>query len=102
MEFDNSKQCKLGAAGQQRGRKKRDHKKTGQASFRRERKIHAACYPLHFLPASRMFPRMTVHTMDYLTKILNARVYDVAVETPLELAANRSARCGNRILFGIN
>ncbi|MDO9449322.1 MAG: threonine ammonia-lyase, biosynthetic, partial [Rugosibacter sp.] len=37
--------------------------------------------------------------MDYLTKILNARVYDVAVETPLELAANLSARCGNRILL---
>ncbi|TBR15670.1 MAG: threonine ammonia-lyase, biosynthetic [Rugosibacter sp.] len=37
--------------------------------------------------------------MDYLEKILNARVYDVAVETPLELAANLSARCGNRILL---
>ena len=37
--------------------------------------------------------------MDYLTKILNARVYDVAVETPLELAANLSARCGNRLLL---
>jgi threonine dehydratase len=37
--------------------------------------------------------------MDYLKKILNARVYDVAVETPLELAANLSARCGNRIFL---
>ncbi|HEY8855833.1 MAG TPA: threonine ammonia-lyase, biosynthetic, partial [Rugosibacter sp.] len=37
--------------------------------------------------------------MDYLTKILNARVYDVAVETPLEPATNLSARCGNRILL---
>ncbi|MDO9273184.1 MAG: threonine ammonia-lyase, biosynthetic [Rugosibacter sp.] len=42
---------------------------------------------------------MTVHTMDYLKKILNARVYDVAVETPLELAANLSARSANRILL---
>ncbi len=37
--------------------------------------------------------------MDYLEKILNARVYDVAVETPLELAPNLSARNGNRIYF---
>jgi len=36
---------------------------------------------------------------DYLEKILNARVYDVAIETPLELAPNLSARCGNRVLL---
>ena len=36
---------------------------------------------------------------DYLEKILNARVYDVAVETPLELAPNISARTGNRVLL---
>ncbi|MGZ8256551.1 MAG: threonine ammonia-lyase, biosynthetic [Gallionella sp.] len=35
----------------------------------------------------------------YLKRILNARVYDVAIETPLELAPNLSARIGNRILF---
>ena len=34
---------------------------------------------------------------DYLEKILNARVYDVAIETPLEIAPNLSARSGNRI-----
>jgi ABC-type amino acid transport substrate-binding protein len=34
---------------------------------------------------------------DYLEKILNAQVYDVAVETPLDLAPNLSARIGNRI-----
>ncbi len=37
--------------------------------------------------------------MDYLERILNARVYDVAVETPLELAPNLSARSGNRIFL---
>ena len=37
--------------------------------------------------------------MDYLEKILNARVYDVAIETPLEPAPILSARSGNRILF---
>ncbi len=34
---------------------------------------------------------------DYLQKILRARVYDVAVETPLELATNLSQRLGNEI-----
>ena len=36
---------------------------------------------------------------DYLEKILNAQVYDVAVETPLELAGNLSARVGNRLFL---
>ncbi|MDR2031818.1 MAG: threonine ammonia-lyase, biosynthetic [Azoarcus sp.] len=34
---------------------------------------------------------------DYLERILNARVYDVAIETPLDFAANLSARTHNRI-----
>jgi threonine dehydratase len=37
--------------------------------------------------------------VDYLQKILTATVYDVAVETPLELAATLSERLGNRILL---
>src|SRR4051812_48658127 len=37
--------------------------------------------------------------VDYLQKILTAKVYDVAVETPLELAATLSERLGNRILL---
>jgi threonine dehydratase len=36
---------------------------------------------------------------DYLERILKARVYDVAVETPLELAPNLSARLGNRLML---
>ena len=35
----------------------------------------------------------------YLKRILNARVYDVAIETHLELAPNLSARTGNQILL---
>ncbi|MCR4298883.1 MAG: threonine ammonia-lyase, biosynthetic [Gallionella sp.] len=35
----------------------------------------------------------------YLKRILNARVYDVAIETPLEPAPNLSARIGNRLLL---
>jgi threonine dehydratase len=34
---------------------------------------------------------------DYLKRILNARVYDVASETPLEAAPGLSARLGNRV-----
>ena len=37
--------------------------------------------------------------IDYLQKILTARVYDVAVETPLELAPVLSQRMDNRIYF---
>ena len=36
---------------------------------------------------------------DYLEKTLNAQVYDVAVETPLDLAPNVSARIGNTLLI---
>jgi threonine dehydratase len=35
----------------------------------------------------------------YLKRILNAHVYDVAIETPLELAPNLSARIGNTVLL---
>ncbi len=36
---------------------------------------------------------------DYLEKILNARVYDVAIESALDFAPGLSARSGNRILL---
>jgi len=36
---------------------------------------------------------------DYLQKILTARVYDVAIESPLEPAPNLSARIANRVLL---
>ncbi|MDY0012970.1 MAG: threonine ammonia-lyase, biosynthetic [Rhodocyclaceae bacterium] len=41
----------------------------------------------------------TKHPDDYLERILNAQVYEAAVETPLELAGNLSARIHNRIYF---
>ncbi|MFI4887696.1 MAG: threonine ammonia-lyase, biosynthetic [Burkholderiales bacterium] len=37
--------------------------------------------------------------VDYLQKILTAKVYDVAIETPLELAPTLSVRLGNRVLL---
>jgi threonine dehydratase len=36
---------------------------------------------------------------DYLQKILTARVYDVAIESPLDQAPNLSARIGNNVLL---
>ncbi|HYS08419.1 MAG TPA: threonine ammonia-lyase, biosynthetic [Myxococcales bacterium] len=36
---------------------------------------------------------------DYLERILTARVYDVAVETPIDLAPGMSERLGNRVLL---
>ncbi|MFP5394210.1 MAG: pyridoxal-phosphate dependent enzyme, partial [Gammaproteobacteria bacterium] len=41
----------------------------------------------------------TTTAPDYLKKILTARVYDVASETPLELAPALSQRYRNRIYF---
>lgn len=40
-----------------------------------------------------------MNTTDYLQRIRDARVYDVASATPLELANNLSERLGNRILL---
>jgi threonine dehydratase len=40
-----------------------------------------------------------IRATDYLERILNARVYDVAIETPLDLAVGLSARIHNRILL---
>jgi threonine dehydratase len=37
--------------------------------------------------------------VDYLQKILTAKVYDVAIESPLDLAPSLSRRLGNRILL---
>ena len=36
---------------------------------------------------------------DYLEKVLNAQVYDVAIETPLEAAPILSARLHNALLL---
>jgi threonine dehydratase len=38
-------------------------------------------------------------TIEYLDRIRDARVYDVADKTPLELAKNLSERLGNRFLM---
>jgi threonine dehydratase len=52
--------------------------------------------------SSKSKPRATkapLSLSDYLQKILTAQVYDVASETPLDLAKNLSARLNNQILL---
>ena len=38
-------------------------------------------------------------TDDYLQRVLKARVYDVAIESPLDAAPRLSQRLGNRVLL---
>ena len=38
-----------------------------------------------------------VNAMEYLTNILSSKVYDVAIESPLQLASKLSERLGVRI-----
>ncbi len=46
-----------------------------------------------------MTAQKTLTPFDYLTKILNARVYDVAVESDLDIAKNLSRRLHNKVLL---
>ena len=51
-------------------------------------------------PAARTpTPKGARAAADYLKKILTARVYDVAIESPLEPARNLSRRIGNQVLL---
>jgi len=51
------------------------------------------------LQALSLFAVASMKKNDYLERILNARVYDVAVETPLEPAPSLSRRLHNRLLL---
>ena len=46
-----------------------------------------------------MTAQKTLTPFEYLTKILNARVYDVAVESDLDIAKNLSRRLHNKVLL---
>ena len=55
-------------------------------------------------PGSRLkiyldLPTSFVMKNNYLERILTAQVYDVAIESPLELAANLSGRIHNQVLL---
>jgi threonine dehydratase len=51
------------------------------------------------MPTPRSRKTAKPSTPDYLEKILTARVYDVAVETPLESAPTISRRTGNQVFL---
>ena len=53
----------------------------------------------HCLVCRCMTQKKTLTPFDYLTKILNARVYDVAIESDLEPAKNLSRRLHNKVLL---
>ena len=48
---------------------------------------------------AKKLAKPTLSPQDYLVKILNARVYDVAHETDLHIAKKLSARIGHTVLF---
>lgn len=50
-------------------------------------------------PNKLFFRRESPKVHDYLDRILKARVYDVAIESPLEFAPRLSRRLGNTVLF---
>jgi len=51
------------------------------------------------MPTAKPQSKPTKPAIDYLQKILTAKVYDVAVESPLEKAASLSARLNNTLLL---
>ena len=51
----------------------------------------------NFAGAARVCDNRTMN--DFVKQVEDARVYDVAIETPLELAAVLSKRLGNRVLL---
>jgi len=59
----------------------------------------SGCYPLSLPQPKSTGSAMSAQHPDYLQKILTAQVYDAAIETPLDLAPNLSARIHNKIYF---
>lgn len=62
-------------------------------------RVRSACFP-----ATVFAQRLQLHvpagmSHDYLERILKARVYDVAIATPLDAAPRLSRRLGNTVLF---
>ena len=49
--------------------------------------------------AKKKAPQAPLTVQDYLRKILNSRVYDVAIETPLEEARSLSRRLGHHVFL---
>lgn len=71
----------------------------GHLPAEKHQRIEAQCDNLRNLTAGLEFSGKTMTNDEYLILIDNASVYDVAKETPLELASNLSVRLRNRILM---
>jgi threonine dehydratase len=63
------------------------------------RRFGLGCYDTALLGRTAILPEKRIMWQSYLEKVLNARVYDVAVESPLEVAPILSERLGNRVLL---
>src|SRR5438552_4262518 len=72
---------------------KANRKASQQRLWRPQRFCYARCFRARAFRIEHPMP------VDYLKKILTARVYDVAIESPLELAPTLSSRLGNRVLL---
>jgi len=79
----------------------RKHRTRAARSQRTWGRRHHICYPRSGFPSHRCPARAGALPMtdDYLERILTARVYDVAVETPLDPAPLLSRRLGNTLLL---
>jgi threonine dehydratase len=62
-----------------------------------QRIIVASCAPVCDNRSCTVFIERVMTEPNYLERIRNARVYDVAIESPLEIAANLSARLNNNV-----
>ena len=96
MKAQETKKQRFGTAGQEGGGQQAGEKDTPQPA------VAAEVQPVHGEAARIIgFPKRSVDDMhpDYLEKILTAQVYDVAIETPLDVAPNLSARIGNTVLL---
>src|SRR5206468_4106108 len=72
---------------------KANRKASQQRLWRPQRFCYARCFRARAFGIERPMP------VDYLKKILTAKVYDVAIESPLDLAPTLSMRLGNRVLL---
>lgn len=111
VRVEQGEEDDFGTAGEQGGSQKTRDKKAPQSGFRGKghhmhgviRRQAPSLWILRkqpvLLESGRSGCILVAMPTDYLEKILNARVYDVAVETPLEEAPNLSARSGNTVLI---
>jgi len=58
-----------------------------------------APFPANVLGTAQPIAKIDLMTQSYLERVLKARVYDVAIETPLDTASRLTRRLGNTVLL---